>query len=899
MLPLKRAFVDISSTSESDNLTNVTLDLQQTGSNATLTLPNKTADPALICLGMLSDIVIKLLPTPLSLSEITNAASRPFDNSNYYFELQQEEETGYLACSPGNLVASINIPFSKAIDQILLEIPSVKFDFYVTRQTWSKAFHLQITSKISPISKAGVNVSANASMRMDVGRLLSAQRFYLQRPAYQIPGQMYQNPHYVQFPGIEPRILEDQHKAEVRPEIGNEAEADIQREIDKDDLKNKFAVVLGSLIRSHCLSEFVVDRKIRTSLTTYQKEALDFISQREFGPVQARFSLWKEMMGEYDGKTCYSHVISETKTYDKPVETGGGILADDMGLGKTLTMLANLVATLNDAATFQVSSTSTVEGHLTDEETLCRSRATLVLVPSHMLIKSWTDEIRKFESLVTFRACSLLLIKHRHIYGGLRVCEYHGRGRETRVDAIANADVVLSTYHTVAGESSKTTSPLFKIHWFRIVLDEAHIIRTASTLFFGSVKRLEAKLRWCVTGTPVQNGLEDLGSLVSFLQIPMLDTRLEFKLHIINPLMNKNGSGASSLRVLLDSICLRRLNKLLDLPDVNDFYEEIDFSEAERQQYDTAHMDMSNEIERQVNLEKSKRGLFGILELETRLRRMCNHGTCEISLPKDEVSENYNTSEIIESTICDSCKADLADKIQVDSLCNVHYTTCGHLICSGCLPLFEHALATAKDAKDRVCPLCGQELSGDYLVISRAEAMLGQLGRQLQECSLSFRPDGVSSKINALLKNIHNTNGKDKSIIFSGWTRTLDLIEHHLKKSNINFRRIDGTSSLLARNKTLDEFRKDCKIRILIMTTGTGAVGLNLAVASSVHIFEPQWNPMVESQAVARVVRLGQKKKVSIIRYIVRGTVEQTMRSQQQRKIALADLGWTKNKSSR
>jgi SNF2 family DNA or RNA helicase len=76
-------------------------------------------------------------------------------------------------------------------------------------------------------------------------------------------------------------------------------------------------------------------------------------------------------------------VISETKTYDKPVETGGGILADDMGLGKTLTMLANLVATLNDAATFQVSSTSTVEGHLTDEETLCRSRATLVLVPSH------------------------------------------------------------------------------------------------------------------------------------------------------------------------------------------------------------------------------------------------------------------------------------------------------------------------------------------------------------------------------------------------------------------------------------------------------------------------------------------------------------------------------------
>ncbi|KAF8863171.1 P-loop containing nucleoside triphosphate hydrolase protein [Acephala macrosclerotiorum] len=131
------------------------------------------------------------------------------------------------------------------------------------------------------------------------------------------------------------------------------------------------------------------------------------------------------------------------------------------------------------------------------------------------------------------------------------------------------------------------------------------------------------------------------------------------------------------------------------------------------------------------------------------------------------------------------------------------------------------------------------------------------------------------------------------SIIFSGWTRTLDLIERHLTERSILFKRIDGSSSLPLRNKILNDFRKNSQIRILMMTTGTGAVGLNLAVASRVHIFEPQWNPMVESQAVARVVRLGQKKKVVIIRYIVEGTVEQNMRSQQQRKLALADVGWS------
>lgn len=60
-----------------------------------------------------------------------------------------------------------------------------------------------------------------------------------------------------------------------------------------------------------------------------------------------------------------------------------------------------------------------------------------------------------------------------------------------------------------------------------------------------------------------------------------------------------------------------------------------------------------------------------------------------------------------------------------------------------------------------------------------------------------------------------------------------------------------------------------------MMTTGTGAVGLNLAVANFVYIIEPQWNPMVESQAIARVARLGQKKNVSVIRYIMKGTIEE------------------------
>ncbi|KAI4645401.1 uncharacterized protein J4E79_010940 [Alternaria viburni] len=74
------------------------------------------------------------------------------------------------------------------------------------------------------------------------------------------------------------------------------------------------------------------------------------------------------------------------------------------------------------------------------------------------------------------------------------------------------------------------------------------------------------------------------------------------------------------------------------------------------------------------------------------------------------------------------------------------------------------------------------------------------------------------------------------------------------------------------------------------MTTGTGAVGLNLATANRVFIVEPQWNPSVENQAVARALRLGQKQAVLVTRYVVEQTVEQDMRALQDTKLERANL---------
>ncbi|KAH7348113.1 P-loop containing nucleoside triphosphate hydrolase protein, partial [Pyrenochaeta sp. MPI-SDFR-AT-0127] len=120
-------------------------------------------------------------------------------------------------------------------------------------------------------------------------------------------------------------------------------------------------------------------------------------------------------------------------------------------------------------------------------------------------------------------------------------------------------------------------------------------------------------------------------------------------------------------------------------------------------------------------------------------------------------------------------------------------------------------------------------------------------------------------------------------IIFTSWTRTLDLLEMYLQQANLDsqhFKRIDGGCPTAKRERILHEFASDSQLRILIMTTGTGAVGLNLATANRVFIVEPQWNPSVENQAIARALRLGQKQPVLVTRYVVDQTVELVGRRQ-------------------
>ncbi|KAK6216496.1 alcohol dehydrogenase [Pestalotiopsis sp. IQ-011] len=155
----------------------------------------------------------------------------------------------------------------------------------------------------------------------------------------------------------------------------------------------------------------------------------------------------------------------------------------------------------------------------------------------------------------------------------------------------------------------------------------------------------------------------------------------------------------------------------------------------------------------------------------------------------------------------------------------------------------------------------------------------------------SWMKSVLEAKEAMLSKDVKQDLEITKSIIFSCWTRTLNLVAKHLKDAGIPFSRIDGECPLSKRQKILDDFKKTTGNPILVMTTGTGAFGLNLTCANRVFIVELQWNPSVESQAIARAIRLGQERNVSVIRYIMNGTVEQEMQAQQKRKLKMAQKG--------
>lgn len=127
----------------------------------------------------------------------------------------------------------------------------------------------------------------------------------------------------------------------------------------------------------------------------------------------------------------------------------------------------------------------------------------------------------------------------------------------------------------------------------------------------------------------------------------------------------------------------------------------------------------------------------------------------------------------------------------------------------------------------------------------------------------------------------------DRTLVFSQFTKVMDILERVLENQQIGFVRLDGQTSVEDRQSILDAFHERTEIPVFLLSTKAGGAGINLACANKVIIFDSSFNPQEDVQAENRAHRVGQSRSVEVIRLVTRETIEEQIHALGQTKLAL------------
>ena len=658
---------------------------------------------------------------------------------HYQMVISHREDRFVVGFKDGTPLGEVNVQLESALSGISEQRHQVDLEVFAPirpiRETISRA-----VKEKEAVVRVNINIYGPRSAARDIGSELGTQKIYLQRPDYVKPGLAYDNPHFLKLGGIKPSF--EGQDVELREDKLPESEVEkaeaFQKTIDN---------IYSSLTRGQNLAGIEGDSRLKTKLLNHQKEALDFMSQRENGPIPSKFQLW--MPSEQDGRPCQRHVVTnQTSSLEYP-ETGGGILADEMGMGKSLSILALMLRMLHQGHLWASEKTGMVDDGNRQDHARRRSRATLIIASSDLMINEWFQEMKTH-----FK---------EEVFGALRTIKYHGINRESSKDALCNADIVITTYHTLYADSSRNKNPLRNIEWYRLVLDEAHIIRRLSTVLYRTVAELKARSRWCLTGTPIQNRLEDIGSLFAFIRIIPFNNPSNFRKYICIPF--EEGGKRRDLAIerfttLLDSLCLRRTKDLLHLPEQHSRVRRIDFSPEEKMQYDQTKKIMLRAAKNQVGGfdQKSTLGLF---QVQLQLRILCNHGTYQQPFSWNRRKMHLlDEREALEASLgrngdvtCSACRQTMP-LIGAGSMFRRFDEHCRHVLCSECM---EESMPDVQPGTATICPLC----SPLWKMHNRPTNSL-----HTHEDDKYFRPNGISSKIETLMMDVQTNVWYTKRYVF-------------------------------------------------------------------------------------------------------------------------------------
>ncbi|KAK4757931.1 hypothetical protein SAY87_019232 [Trapa incisa] len=497
---------------------------------------------------------------------------------------------------------------------------------------------------------------------------------------------------------------------------------------------------------------------------------------------------------------------------------GGAILADEMGLGKTIQAITYLM----------------LLKHLHNDP-----GPHLIVCPASLL-ENWDREIKRWCPSFT-------------------VLQYHGAGRSAHAKVLDNLakeglpppfNVVLvcySLFQRHSGQQKDDRKTLRRWNWSCVLMDEAHALKDKGSYRWKNLMSVakNAKQRLMLTGTPLQNDLHELWSLLEFMMPDIFASEGEDLKKLLSA---GDGDLVSHMKSILGPFILRRLKSDV-MQQLVPKMQKVEFVTMNHQQED-AYKEAIEEYRAASRARAAKfsgddvNNIYKIISRRQisnyffQFRKIANHPLL--------VRRIYSDKDVIR----------FAKKL--------HPMGAFGFECS-----LERVIEELKGYND-------YSIHQLLLFHGISDGLLSQ-----EHVMLSAKCQALGELLPKLYREGHRV------LIFSQWTSMLDILEWTLDVIGVTYRRLDGSTQVTDRQMIVDTFNTDTTIFACLLSTRAGGQGLNLTGADTVIIHDMDFNPQIDRQAEDRCHRIGQMRPVTVYRLVTRGTVDENVYEIAQRKLVL------------
>ncbi|RCI05867.1 swr1 complex component [Rhizopus stolonifer] len=524
-----------------------------------------------------------------------------------------------------------------------------------------------------------------------------------------------------------------------------------------------------------------------------------------------------------------------------------GILADEMGLGKTIQTISLLA-------------------YLACEKKVWGPH--LIVVPTSVIL-NWEMEFKKW-------------------LPGFKIMAYYGSPKERKEKRSGwskdNAfHVCITSYQLVLQDQNVFRRKA----WHYLILDEAHHIKNFRSQRWQVLLNFNSKRRLLLTGTPLQNNLMELWSLLYFLMpngvsqdMPIGFANLkefqEWFSHPVDRMIEnhqeygvdeESKAAIQKLHTVLRPYLLRRLKLDVEkqMPEKHEHIVYCRLSKRQRFLYDDF-------MSRGKTKETLASGNFlSIINCLMQLRKVCNHPDLFEERPiltsfamDDSVQF---VGQLLESFIRKRFASRDDTKVNLGFLNLILTDTQNNAIMSQTVAQEVMRLEASKEIFKTIAAYQKR--------IATSESRKSRLSIAFPDKRLLQYDCGKLQKLDKLLRDL--AAGGHRALIFTQMTRVLDVLEIFLNMHGHRYLRLDGATKVEQRQVLTEHFNNDRRILCFILSTRSGGLGINLTGADTVIFYDSDWNPSMDKQCQDRAHRIGQTRDVHIYRFVTEFTIEENI----------------------